>query len=104
MGVCVPTFEDVDVSLLCLPEERLLAKRIAIFPEFLEGMALASEPHRLTSFLQDLAGIFHRYYNKHRVISDDREMTNARFLLAKVVQGVVRSALGLLGIAAPMEM
>jgi arginyl-tRNA synthetase len=104
MGVCVPTFEDVDVSLLCLPEERLLAKRIAIFPEFLEGMALASEPHRLTSFLQDLAGIFHRYYNKHRIISDDREMTNARFLLAKVVQGVVRSALGLLGIVAPMEM
>ncbi|OGP52644.1 MAG: arginine--tRNA ligase [Deltaproteobacteria bacterium RBG_13_52_11] len=103
-GVEVPTFEDVDISLLRLPEERLLAKRIAIYPEFLEGMALALEPHRLTSYLQDLAGIFHSYYNKHRVISDDREMTNARFLLVKVIQGVVHSALGLLGIAAPAEM
>jgi arginyl-tRNA synthetase len=103
-AVKVPTFEDVDVSLLRLPEEQLLAKRVAIYPEFLEGMALALEPHRLTSYLQDLAGIFHSYYNKHRVISEDREMTNARFLLVKVIQGVVRSALGLLGIAAPAEM
>jgi arginyl-tRNA synthetase len=58
----------------------------------------------LTSYLQDLAGIFHSYYNKHRIISDDRELTKARFLLVKVIQGVVRSALGLLGIAAPAEM
>jgi arginyl-tRNA synthetase len=103
-GVEVPTFEDVDITLLRLPEERLLAKRVAIFPEFVEGMALALEPHRLTSYLQDLAGIFHSYYNKHRIISDDTEMTKARFLLVKVIQGVVRSALGLLGIAAPAEM
>ncbi|MCJ7663097.1 MAG: arginine--tRNA ligase [Desulfobacterales bacterium] len=103
-GVKVPTFEDVDITLLRLPEERLLAKRVAIFPEFVEGMALALEPHRLTSYLQDLAGTFHSYYNKHRIISDDTEMTKARFLLVKVIQGVVRSALGLLGIAAPAEM
>jgi arginyl-tRNA synthetase len=104
MGVKVPTFEDADITLLRLPEERLLAKRVAIFPEFVEGMALALEPHRLTSYLQDLAGIFHSYYNKHRIISDDTEMTKARFLLVKVIRGVVRSALGLLGIAAPVEM
>ena len=103
-GVEVPTFEDVDISLLRLPEERLLAKRVAIFPEFVEGMALALEPHRLTAYLQDLAAIFHSYYNKHRVISADRALTNARFLLVKAVQGVVRSALGVLGIAAPTEM
>ena len=104
LGVAVPTFAEVDCSLLSLPEERLLAKRVAILPELLEGMALALEPHRLTAYLQDLTGIFHSYYNKHRVISDDREMTQARFLLAKVIQNVVRSALGVLGIAAPQEM
>jgi arginyl-tRNA synthetase len=103
-GVKVPTFEDVDISQLRLPEERLLAKRVAIFPEFLEGMALALEPHRLTAYLQDLAGIFHSYYNKHRVISDDEALTNARFLLVKAIQGVVHSALGVLGIVAPTEM
>lgn len=100
----IPTFDNVDIALLGLPEERLLAKRVAIFPEFVEGMALALEPHRVTSYLQDLAGIFHSYYNKHRIISDDKELTKARVLLVKVIQDVVRSALGLLGIAAPTEM
>jgi arginyl-tRNA synthetase len=100
----IPTFDNVDIALLSLPEERLLAKRVATFPEFVEGMALALEPHRLTAYLQDVAGIFHSYYNKHRIISDDKEMTKSRVLLVKVIQGVVRSALGLLGIAAPTEM
>jgi arginyl-tRNA synthetase len=100
----IPAFDDVDMSLLRLPEERLLAKRVAVFPELVEGMAIALEPHRLTSYLQDLAGLFHGYYNKHRVISEDREITNARLLLVKGIQSVVHSALGLLGIAAPVEM
>jgi arginyl-tRNA synthetase len=100
----IPTFDNVDIALLSLPEERLLAKRVAIFPEFVEGMALALEPHRVTSYLQDVASIFHSYYNKHRIISDDKEMTKSRVVLVKVIQGVVRSALGLLGIAAPTEM
>lgn len=102
--VAIPAFDDVDIALLRLPEERLLAKRVAIFPELVEGMALALEPHRLTSYLQDLAGLFHGYYNKHRVIAEDREVTNARLLLVKTIQGVVHSALGVLGIAAPVEM
>jgi arginyl-tRNA synthetase len=99
-----PTFDSVDIALLRLPEERLLAKRVAVFPEFVEGMALALEPHRLTAYLQDLAGIFHSYYNRHRIISDDKELTKARVLLVKAIQGVVRSSLGLLGVAAPTEM
>jgi arginyl-tRNA synthetase len=100
----IPTFDNVDIALLSLPEERLLAKRVATFPEFVEGMALALEPHRLTAYLQDIAGIFHSYYNKHRIISDEKEMTKSRVLLVKVIQAVVRSALELLGIAAPAEM
>ena len=100
----IPTFDDVDITVLRLPEERLLVKRVAVFPELLEGMAIALEPHRLTAYLQDLASLFHGYYNKHRVISEERELTNARLLLVKSIQSVVHSALGLLGIAAPVEM
>jgi arginyl-tRNA synthetase len=100
----IPDFDDVDIALLRLPEERLLAKRVAVFPELLEGMALALEPHRLTSYLQDVAGLFHGFYNKHRVISEDKELTNARLLLVKAIQRVVHSALGVLGVVAPLEM
>lgn len=103
-GLAVPNFDQVDISLLKLPEERLLAKRVAIFPELLEGMALAMEPHRLTSYLQDLAAAFHSYYNRHRIISEDRGLTQARLLLSKLVKDVVRSALGIIGVDAPTEM
>lgn len=103
-GINVPTFSEVNASLLRLSEETGLIKRVAIFPELLEGMALSLEPHRLTSYLQDLAGLFHSYYNKHMVISGDKEMTKARLLLAKSIKAVLQSALGLLGIVAPEEM
>jgi arginyl-tRNA synthetase len=103
-GVKIPAFDKVDISVLRLPEERLLAKRVAIYPELLEGMAQAMEPHRLTAYLQDLAGLFHGFYNRHRVISEDSEVTKARLLLVKAIQGVVHSALELLGVAAPVEM
>lgn len=103
-GMPVPTFDDVDLSLLRLPEERGLIKRVAIFPEFLEGMARSLEPHHLTSYLQEFAALFHGYYNKHRVISEDEEMTRSRILLAKAIKGVLQSSLGLLGVTAPEEM
>jgi len=102
--VKIPAFDEVDISLLRLPEEKGLIKRVVIFPELLEGIAVSLEPHRITYYLQDLAGLFHSYYNKHRVISENKDMTNARFLLVKIVKGVLQNSLGLLGIAAPEEM
>jgi len=58
----------------------------------------------LTFYLIDLAGIFHNYYNKHRVVSEDGELTKARLLLGKAVRTVIRNALMLLGVSAPEKM
>jgi len=55
-------------------------------------------------FLLDLAGEFHRYYNRTRILSEDRELTRARMLLAHMVQLTIRRGLTLLGIDAPMKM
>lgn len=103
-GIGLSSVVDVNVERLTLPGERALAKQVAIFPEFLESTALALEPHRLTGYLQELATLFHGYYNRHRVVSDDRELTEARLLLVRVVQSVVRNGLTLMGVSAPEEM
>ena len=103
-GFTVPSFNDVNVQLLNLPEEVSLIKASVRFPEIVEGAAQTLEPHRLTFYLSDLAGIFHNYYNKHRVISEDGELTKARLLLVKSVGTVLRNALNLLGVAAPEKM
>jgi len=52
----------------------------------------------------DLAGEFHRYYNRTRILSEDRELTRARMLLAHMVQLTIRRGLTLLGIDAPVKM
>ena len=103
-GYEVPSFRNVDVNCLDLPEEMALIKAIARFPEMLEGAARTLEPHRLTFYLNDLAAIFHNYYNKHKVLSPDEELTLARLFLVKSVRTVLRNTLILLGVSAPEKM
>jgi len=62
------------------------------------------EPHRMTFYLLDLAGEFHRYYNRHRVISDDTGLSRARLLLVENVQKTIRRGLEIIGVDAPLKM
>jgi arginyl-tRNA synthetase len=103
-GYEIPGYDDVDLSLLVLPEEFNMIKSIDRFPELIEGSARTLEPHRITFYANDLASIFHSYYNKNRVISDDVELSKARLFLVKSVGIVLRNALRLLGVSAPERM
>ncbi|HNU84699.1 MAG: arginine--tRNA ligase [Pseudomonadota bacterium] len=103
-GVDVPAGESAALHLLKLPEEIQLIKSITRYPEVIEGAAKALEPHRVTFFLNELAGIFHSYYNKNRVITDDEALSRARLFLVHSIGQVLRNALGVLGVSAPEKM
>ncbi|GAB4270904.1 MAG: arginine--tRNA ligase [Deferrisomatales bacterium] len=103
-AVAVPEAEEADLGRLELPEERELLKLLHLFPEVVEGSALNAEPHRIVYYLQDLAGQFHAYYNKHRFLGEDPGLTGARLCLAAGVRTVVRNALSVLGVEAPETM
>jgi arginyl-tRNA synthetase len=104
-GMAVPTRETVRVDVLDLEEEQNMIKALARFPELIAEAALAYEPHRLTFYLQDLAGMLHNYYFRHRVIdADDAVRTGARLFLMKQIKTVLRSALRILGVSAPDRM
>jgi arginyl-tRNA synthetase len=104
-GAAVPTREAVRIDLLDLEEEQNMIKTLARFPELIEEAALAYEPHRLTFYLQDLAGLLHNYYFKHRVIdADDAARTGARLFLMKQIKTILQSALKILGVSAPDRM
>jgi arginyl-tRNA synthetase len=103
-GIVLPRFEDVDVHLLGLPVELALLKHLAAYPEVLEASALALEPHRIPFYLMELCSLFHSYYNKHRVISSEVELSKARLLLVGAIKEVIKSALDILGISAPEKM
>ena len=86
------------------PDDVALARRLLAFPEVVEDACLNREPHRVTHFLLELARVFHSYYNKHRVVTDDAARTARRLELVRAVQQVLANGLGLLGIAAPERM
>lgn len=95
---------DVEMERLALAEEIDLIKRVAQFTEVVEESVKELEPHRVVFYLLELAGEFHRYYNRFRVISDDLALSRARLLLVRNVQKVIRKGLFLLGVEAPLKM
>ena len=98
------TGSEESISRLHTPEDIQLMKALARYPEVVAGSAEFMEPHRITFYLMNLASVFHAYYNKHRVLTDESDLTNARLYLVQAVQKVIRNGLGLLGVGAPEKM
>ncbi|MBN2397284.1 MAG: arginine--tRNA ligase, partial [Deltaproteobacteria bacterium] len=103
-GFRVPAYHEINPDLLTKPEERELIKIIDSYPEIVEGSAQTFEPHRIPYYINDLASVFHSFYNKHKVVSDNAELTKARLFLIKSAGTVIRNALNLLGVSAPERM
>ena len=103
-GIAAPAAGEADASLLRLPEETDLIKAITRFPEVVEGAARTLEPHRLTFYLNDLAALFHSYYNRNKVISEDGALTGARLFLVRSLLTVLKNALNMMGVSTPEKM
>jgi arginyl-tRNA synthetase len=105
-GVGLPA-DIAEVDLTPLSEEEIgLARKLVGLPEVIRGALESLEPHRVPFYLLELAGDFHRYYNKptNRIISEQRELSLARLFLARLLMDGIASALGLLGVSAPDRM
>ena len=85
-------------------EEIGLIKILAGFTEQVEKSAKALHPHVIFTYLMSLASAFHGYYNKHKVITEDKDLSKARLGLVLAVKRVIRNGLSLLGVTAPERM
>jgi arginyl-tRNA synthetase len=94
----------VDLSLLNEPEELSLAKYIAKFPDTIEAVVNSYGVHLLAEYLLDIAKLFHSYYHKHRVVTEDKELSSARLVLTKALLSVFSLSLNLLNITLPEKM
>lgn len=91
--------------------EHEIIKLVSKWPSIIEQAAKAREPHRITAFLQELAGSFHALWNKGRdnvdlrfIAPKDKDLSLARLLLLKTLALVLASGLTLLGIEPVDEM
>ena len=97
---------DLDVGALPAPQDTELLKELAAFPEIAAAAAREREPHRVTTYLHELATVVHGWYHHTRAVGapEGQATEHARLLLARAAQTVLANALGLLGISAPDRM
>ena len=103
-GIQSEACEDEVLAQLNQPEEIALVKAMNRYPETIRLSAENMEPHRVTYFLMNLASAFHSYYNKHRVLTDDPDLAQARLFLVLAVKTIIKNGLTLLGVSAPEKM
>ncbi len=103
-GVALSGPQGADLGLLAEPEEFALLKSLAAYPQLVAGAAADLAPHRVIFYLMELAAQFHGFYNRHKVLTDDRELTLARLCLCGGLKRVFRNGLHLVGLTAPESM
>lgn len=87
------------------PEERALMLKLLWLEKTLADCARDNSPHHLTTYLTELAALFHSFYDQHKVLDpENKEVTAYRLFLLKAVKGVIAKGLGMLGVSAPERM
>jgi arginyl-tRNA synthetase len=103
-GIDANEIKNVDTSLFSEEDDIIIIKKLNHFFTVVEESALSLEPHRISHYLTDLAGIFHNYYTKNRFLCEDAGLTNARLFLAVACKTILLRGLKLLGVDAPEKM
>ncbi|MEP1124915.1 MAG: arginine--tRNA ligase [Ilumatobacter sp.] len=86
------------------PQERALALAVLAFPTAIDSMLDQYQPHKLCTYVYDLASAFSSFYEHCPILSSDEPVRSSRLALADLTARVLERALGLLGIDAPEQM
>ena len=93
------------IDKLIQEEEIEILKKLNEFQDIIMTCARLLSPHILTFYVIDLAGLFHKYYNKYPILGAKDDMViKARLYLLKAVRQVLQTSLCLLGVSAPERM
>ncbi len=97
-------FQVPSSKLLNHPLELELIKQLIRFPEIIEDTAKDYQVQRIPQYAVDLADGFHKFYENCRVITEDKEISQARLSLILATKTVLKNTLNLMGISAPSKM
>ncbi len=96
---------DFDTSVLSGTQERLLSLKLFYYPLVVMDAAERFDAQLIPTYLEDLAKMFHTYYQAQRVLDqNDISGSIARFHLVLAIRQVMRNGLGLLKVNAPERM
>lgn len=92
------------LTLLTMPAEIDLIKKMAEYEEEIAYAAKERAPHRIARYVHELAGAFHSFYNQCRIMGVETEIAEARLALVGAVKNTICHALTILGVSAPEKM
>jgi arginyl-tRNA synthetase len=100
--------ESYDASLLTHEREGDLLRALGELPRIVRSATELDAPHRVARYLEELAGVYHRFYDACRVLpgenGPDPALTQARLALCEATRIVLSNGLALLGVTAPDRM
>ena len=97
-----PTMDEL--KLLNSSEERELITHLSALTDEIISAAKNYDPAKITHYVIELATLFHKFYNAHRVVTDDKALMNARLYLCTAVKSTIYNILTMLKIEAPESM
>ena len=97
---------ELDLAALPAPQDTELLKKLTEFPEVAAAAAREREPHRMTTYLHELATAVHGWYHHTRAVGapEGEPTERARLLLTRSARIVLANGLHVLGISAPDRM
>lgn len=103
-GIEVVTPSAEALNRLNSDEERDLISHLAGLTDEIIGAAKNYDPAKITHYVIDLATLFHKFYNANRVVSEDKELTEARLFLCTAVKNTIKNILVMLKVDVPEAM
>lgn len=103
-GIDISNVDDSILNRLCTDEERELISHLAGLTDEIINAAKIYDPAKITHYVIELATLFHKFYNAHRVVTDDRELTQARLYLCTAVKNTIKNILVMLKVDVPESM
>ena len=100
-GISVRPWKEIDFSVLQEEGEIDLIKKLSTYEELIEKAARQRAPHRIATYLYELASEFHSLYKQARIMGVSEEVQQARIGLFTAVRYVLAHGLSILGISAP---
>ena len=96
--------ESLEKLSLLKETEKEIISLVNGYPEILEQCYKNNELHPLCFYLRDLSSKFHSFYNSEKIISDDKDYSDAKIALSIAIKEIINNGLNILGISCPEKM
>ena len=95
---------DYNLKEILNEDTRNLLLKVYEFCDVIKIAAMKKEPHLIANYAYDLASMFHNFYGKHRILTEDTTITKKNLGLIKLVKITINNALKMIGVEAPETM